>query len=141
LSADEELLLEVQKKDGEIWEVEIEKDEYEDPGLEFENPLIDEEKSCRNKCVFCFIDQLPENMRETLYFKDDDSRLSFLSGNYVTLTNMDMNEIERVIKYKMSPINVSVHTTNPELRVFMLKNRFAGDILEKIKVLHLLANQ
>lgn len=135
LSAEEELLLEVLKKDGEIWEIEIEKDQYEDLGLEFENPMIDDAKSCTNKCIFCFIDQLPKGMRESLYFKDDDSRLSFLTGNYVTLTNMSDDQLDRIIKYKMSPVNVSVHTTNPELRVFMLNNRFAGNILEKIKKL------
>ncbi|HPD01362.1 MAG TPA: DUF512 domain-containing protein [Acetivibrio sp.] len=133
LIANETLLLEIQKKDGEIWEVEIEKDEYEDLGIEFENLMLDDAKSCSNKCIFCFIDQLPKGMRKTLYFKDDDSRLSFFMGNYVTLTNMDFNDIDRIIKYKMSPINVSVHTTNPELRVYMLNNKFAGDIMEKIK--------
>lgn len=134
-STDEKLLVEVLKPDREIWELEIEKDEYEDLGIEFNDPMISEAKSCKNKCIFCFIDQLPEGMRETLYFKDDDTRLSFLTGNYVTLTNTDFNDIRRIIKYKMSPINVSVHTTNPELRKFMLNNRFAGDVLDKIKAL------
>lgn len=133
LITDETLLLEIQKRDGEIWEIEIEKEEYEDLGIEFESLMIDDAKSCRNKCIFCFIDQLPEGMRETLYFKDDDSRLSFFMGNYVTLTNMSYNDIDRIIKYKMSPINVSVHTTNPDLRVFMLKNKTAGDVMQKIK--------
>ncbi|GAE87462.1 radical SAM protein [Acetivibrio straminisolvens] len=133
LITDENLVLEVQKKDGEIWEIEIEKDEYEDLGIEFESLMIDDAKSCRNKCIFCFIDQLPKGMRETLYFKDDDSRLSFFMGNYVTLTNMSYNDIDRIIKYKMSPINVSVHTSNPELRVYMLKNKTAGDVMDKIK--------
>lgn len=128
----EELIIKIEKNDGEIWEIEIEKDEYEDLGIEFESLMIDEAKSCRNKCIFCFIDQLPEGMRETLYFKDDDSRLSFFMGNYVTLTNMSNSDIDRIIKYRMSPINVSVHATNPELRVFMLGNRFAGDVMEKI---------
>ena len=132
LITNENLLIELQKKDGEVWEVEVEKEEYEDIGIEFENTMIDDAKSCRNKCIFCFIDQLPEGMRETLYFKDDDSRLSFFMGNYVTLTNMSYNDIDRIIKYRMSPINVSVHTTNPELRVSMLSNKTAGDILEKI---------
>ncbi|MCX7711900.1 MAG: DUF512 domain-containing protein [Clostridia bacterium] len=132
-AASEELLLEVQKNDGEIWEVEIEKEEYEDLGIEFENPMLDEAKSCTNQCIFCFIDQLPGGMRETLYFKDDDSRLSFLTGNYVTLTNIKEDDLDRIIRYRMSPINVSVHTTNPELRVRMLHNRFAGDVLDKIK--------
>lgn len=135
LIANEAVLLEIQKKDGEIWEVEIEKDEYEDLGIEFENLMLDDAKSCSNKCIFCFIDQLPKGMRKTLYFKDDDSRLSFFMGNYVTLTNMDFGDIDRIIKYKMSPINVSVHTTNPELRVYMLNNMFAGDIMDKIKKL------
>lgn len=133
LIADENLVLEVQKKNGEIWEIEIEKDEYEDLGIEFENLMIDDTKSCRNKCIFCFIDQLPKGMRETLYFKDDDSRLSFFMGNYVTLTNMSYDDIDRIIKYKMSPINVSVHTSNPELRVYMLRNKTAGDVMDKIK--------
>jgi len=135
LTQDEELVLEVMKPDGNILRVDIEKDEFEDIGLEFENPLIDEEKSCRNKCIFCFIDQLPKGMRESLYFKDDDARLSFLFGNYITMTNMGKSDIDRIIRYHMSPVNVSVHTTNPELRVKMLNNRFAGDILEKMKIL------
>ncbi len=135
LQASEELLLEIEKPDGEVWEIEVEKDESEDLGLEFEDSLIDGAKSCTNKCIFCFIDQLPKGMRETVYFKDDDSRLSFLTGNYVTLTNIKDEELQRIINYRMSPINVSVHTTNPELRKFMLGNRFAGDVLEKIKML------
>lgn len=133
--ASEELLLGIEKPDGEIWEIEVEKDESEDLGLEFEDSLIDGTKSCTNKCIFCFIDQLPKGMRETVYFKDDDSRLSFLTGNYVTLTNVKNEELQRIIHYRMSPINVSVHTTNPELRKFMLGNRFAGDVLDKIKLL------
>ncbi|HEX2944667.1 MAG TPA: DUF512 domain-containing protein [Clostridia bacterium] len=132
LSTDSQLLVEVEKRNGESWEIEIEKDEYEDLGLDFEDPLISEAKSCTNKCVFCFIDQLPKGMRETVYFKDDDSRLSFLSGNYITLTNMKKQELERIIRYRMTPVNVSVHTTNPELRKKMLGNRFAGDVLGKI---------
>ncbi len=135
LTTDTNLLLEIEKKNGELWEIEIEKDEYEDLGLDFEDPLIAEAKSCCNKCVFCFIDQLPKGMRETVYFKDDDSRLSFLSGNYITLTNMKKSELERIIRYKMTPVNVSVHTTNPDLRKTMLRNRFAGDVLEKIRML------
>lgn len=133
--ASEELLLQIEKPDGEVWEIEIDKDESEDLGLEFEDSLIDGAKSCTNKCIFCFIDQLPKGMRETVYFKDDDSRLSFLTGNYVTLTNIKNEELQRIINYRMSPINVSVHTTNPELRKFMLGNRFAGDVLDKIKML------
>ena len=132
LVTEECLCIEIEKNDGEIWEIEIEKDEYEDIGVEFEDSLIDEAKSCTNKCIFCFIDQLPTGMRSTMYFKDDDSRLSFLSGNYITMTNMKLVDIERIIKYRMSPINVSVHTTNPELRKMMLGSRLAGDILEKI---------
>jgi putative radical SAM enzyme (TIGR03279 family) len=133
--ASEELLLEIEKPDGEIWEIEVEKDENEELGLEFEDSLIDGAKSCTNKCIFCFIDQLPKGMRETVYFKDDDSRLSFLTGNYVTLTNIKNEELKRIIHYRMSPINVSVHTTNPDLRKLMLGNRFAGDVLNKIKML------
>lgn len=134
-SAEEEVQLEVLKPDGEILQVEIEKDEWEDIGLSFEKPLLDEEKSCLNKCIFCFIDQLPKGMRESLYYKDDDARLSFLYGNYITMTNMKQDELARIVRYRMSPVNVSVHATNPELRVFMLKNRFAGDILSKMKYL------
>ncbi|TYQ12994.1 UNVERIFIED_CONTAM: putative radical SAM enzyme (TIGR03279 family) [Acetivibrio alkalicellulosi] len=135
LTTNANLLIEIEKADGEIWEIEIEKDEYEDIGIEFEDLMLDDPKSCKNKCVFCFIDQMPQGMRDTLYFKDDDTRLSFFMGNYVTLTNIDYNDIDRIIKYRMSPINVSVHTTNPELRVFMLKNKSSGDILDKIKAL------
>jgi len=131
--ADSHLTMEIEKKNGESWQFDIEKDEAEDLGIEFAMPLLDEEKSCRNKCIFCFIDQLPKGMRHTLYFKDDDARLSFLYGNYITMTNLSDEEIDRIIRYRMSPVNVSVHTTNPELRVRMLNNRFAGDILEKIK--------
>ena len=135
LITNENLMLEILKQDGEVWEIEIEKEEYEDLGLEFESLMIDDAKSCKNKCIFCFIDQLPKGMRDTLYFKDDDSRLSFFMGNYITLTNMSFEDIDRIIKYKMSPINVSVHTTNPDLRVFMLKNKNAGDVVEKIQKL------
>ena len=119
LSADEEIVLEVEKPNGEVWEIEIEKEYGEDLGLEFGGGIMDKAKSCSNKCIFCFIDQLPNGMRETLYFKDDDSRLSFLQGNFVTLTNMKDEDIDRIIQYHISPINVSVHTTNPELRVEM----------------------
>lgn len=129
---DENLLVLVQKSDGEEWELEIEKDYNEDLGVEFENGLMDEYRSCCNKCMFCFIDQMPKGMRETLYFKDDDSRLSFLQGNYVTLTNMKDKDIDRIIHYHLAPINVSVHTTNPKLRCKMLHNRFAGEALKKI---------
>lgn len=121
----------VRKKNGEEWELEIEND-YEDLGLTFENGLMSEYRRCKNKCIFCFIDQMPKGMRETLYFKDDDSRLSFLQGNYITLTNMSDKDIDRIIRFKLSPINISVHTTNPELRCRMLGNRFAGEALKKI---------
>ena len=113
--------------------VEIAKSEYDEIGLEFETYLMDEQHSCRNKCIFCFIDQLPKGLRKSLYFKDDDSRLSFLFGNYITLTNITEHEIERIIKMHISPINVSVHTTNPELRCKMMNNRFAGDALKNLK--------
>lgn len=113
--------------------VEIAKGEYDEIGLEFETYLMDEQHSCRNKCIFCFIDQLPKGLRKSLYFKDDDSRLSFLFGNYITLTNITEHEIERIIKMHISPINVSVHTTNPELRCKMMNNRFAGDALKNLK--------
>ncbi|MBR3282487.1 MAG: DUF512 domain-containing protein [Ruminococcus sp.] len=116
---------------GEEMTVSISKDEYDDLGLEFETFLMDSKQSCSNKCVFCFIDQMPPGMRETLYFKDDDARLSFLQGNYVTLTNMSQSDIDRIIKMKLN-INVSVHTTNPELRVRMMHNRFAGEKLKYI---------
>ena len=130
---DEYLVLDVIKRNGEEWELEIEKDYQEDLGIIFENGLMDDYKSCSNKCMFSFIDQMPPGMRDTLYFKDDDSRLSFLQGNYITLTNMKDKDLERIIKYKLAPINISVHTTNPELRCKMLSNRFAGDALLKIK--------
>lgn len=113
--------------------VEITKCEYEEIGLEFETYLMDKQHSCRNKCIFCFIDQLPKGLRKSLYFKDDDSRLSFLFGNYITLTNITEHEIERIIKMHISPINVSVHTTNPELRCKMMNNRFAGESLKYLK--------
>lgn len=133
---EEYLELLVEKNNGEEWELEIEKEFEEDLGIEFENGLMDEYRSCRNKCIFCFIDQMPKNMRETLYFKDDDSRLSFLQGNYVTLTNMSDHDIERIITYKLAPINVSFHTMNPALRCQMLNNRFAGEALKKVDKLY-----
>jgi putative radical SAM enzyme (TIGR03279 family) len=111
----------------ELFDVVINKSQYDDIGLEFETFLMDDKKSCRNKCIFCFIDQLPQGLRESLYFKDDDSRLSFLMGNYITMTNMSEKEINRIIDMRMSPINISVHTTNPSLREYMLNNRFAGE--------------
>lgn len=115
------------------YEVRFRKGEYDDIGLEFETPLMDKKHSCANKCVFCFIDQLPKGMRKTLYFKDDDDRLSFLHGNYVTLTNLHDRDVERLIKMRISPINVSVHTTNPELRVRMMGNRRAGEVLSYLR--------
>lgn len=135
ISADEEIILEVEKLSGEIWEIEIEKEYGEDLGIEFGGGIMDTAKSCSNKCIFCFIDQLPKGMRESLYFKDDDSRLSFLQGNFVTLTNMKDEDIDRIIKYHISPINVSVHTTNPHLRVQMLNNKFAGKVFERMQKL------
>ena len=129
---DEELSVLIEKPDGEVWELLIEKDCGDDLGIEFEQGLMDEYRSCRNRCMFCFIDQMPEGMRRTLYFKDDDSRLSFLQGNYVTLTNMSDHDIDRIIRYRLEPINISFHTTNPELRCRMLNNRFAGEALLKV---------
>lgn len=131
----ESMVMEIEKADGELWELEIEND-YEDLGINFENGLMSDYKSCSNKCIFCFIDQMPPGMRETLYFKDDDSRLSFLQGNYVTLTNMKEHDIQRIIDFKLAPINISVHTTNPKLRCEMLHNRFAGRALENIDRLY-----
>ncbi len=122
----------VETKDGEECLLEIEKDFDEDLGIEFENGLMDEYRHCHNKCIFCFIDQMPKGMRETLYFKDDDSRLSFLQGNYVTLTNMSEHDIDRIVRYHLSPINISFQTMNPELRCKMLNNRFAGEALKKV---------
>lgn len=133
---DEYIEVLIRKKDGEEWLLEIEKDYDDDLGIEFENSLMSDYRSCSNKCIFCFIDQMPPNMRETLYFKDDDSRLSFLQGNYITLTNMQDKDVERIINMQLAPINISVHTTNPELRCKMLHNRFAGDKLKYIKMLY-----
>lgn len=127
------LTLEIEDEDKNVRTIEMTKGEYEEIGLEFETYLMDKQHSCRNKCIFCFIDQLPKGMRESLYFKDDDSRLSFLFGNYITLTNITEHEIDRIIKMHISPINVSVHTTNPELRCKMMNNRFAGDTLKYLK--------
>lgn len=127
------LTLEVEDENKNVRTIEMTKGEYEEIGLEFETYLMDKQHSCRNKCIFCFIDQLPRGMRKSLYFKDDDSRLSFLFGNYITLTNITEHEIDRIIKMHISPINVSVHTTNPELRCKMMNNRFAGDTLKYLK--------
>lgn len=132
LTSESEVVLDVLKKNGDTEEITIEND-YEDLGIEFENSLIDKPQHCRNKCIFCFIDQLPDGMRETVYFKDDDTRLSFLQGNYVTLTNMSDNDIDRLISMRISPINISVHTTNPDLRVEMLNNKNAGKIYDIMK--------
>lgn len=130
---DSDLELKIRDIKGEVHSVKIRKPEYEELGLDFDTYLMDKERSCRNKCIFCFIDQLPKGLRESLYFKDDDSRLSFLFGNYITLTNLSEHEIQRIIKMHISPINVSVHTTDPELRVKMMGNRFAGDSLKILK--------
>ncbi len=131
---EEKLVLEVEK-DGKLKKVRIRKSETDDIGLEFETYLMDRKHACKNKCVFCFVDQLPEGLRDSLYFKDDDSRLSFLFGNYITLTNMSEEEIDRIINMHISPVNISVHTMNPELRVEMMKNPNAGTSLRFIKKL------
>ena len=136
LIQDEYLEALIEKPDGEQWLLEIDKDYDEDLGIEFENGLMDDYRSCHNKCIFCFIDQMPKGMRDTLYFKDDDSRLSFLQGNYVTLTNMSEHDIDRITRYHLSPINISFQTTNPELRCKMLNNRFAGEALKKVDKLY-----
>lgn len=129
---DEYIEVLIRKQDGEEWLLEVDKEYDDDIGIEFDNSLMSEYRSCSNKCIFCFIDQMPPNMRETLYFKDDDSRLSFLQGNYITLTNMKQKDVDRIIKMHLAPINISIQTTNPELRKEMLHNRFAG---EKLKFL------
>ncbi len=135
LTTDEYITILIRKASGEEWEIEIEKDYNDDLGIEFDDPCATNPKRCHNKCIFCFIDQLPKGLRESLYFKDDDSRLSFIHGNFVTLTNMKDEDIDRIIKYRISPINVSVHTTDPELRVKMLNNNKAGEIMNKLKKL------
>ena len=122
-------------REGQMLELSIPKGEYDDIGLEFETPLMDEKHSCENRCIFCFIDQLPKGLRQTLYFKDDDSRLSFLHGNYITLTNLDERDIDRIIEMHISPINISVHTTDPELRVKMMRNKHAGEVLSYLDML------
>lgn len=129
----EKLTLEFINSKGKILSKKVKKKEYDELGLEFETYLMDKKHSCRNKCIFCFIDQLPKGLRESLYFKDDDSRLSFLFGNYITLTNITEHEVERIIKMHISPINISVHTTNPELRVKMMNNKNAGKVLDIIR--------
>lgn len=133
---DELVVLLIRKKNGEEWELEVEKEYDEDLGIEFENSLMDDYRSCCNHCIFCFIDQMPPGMRDTLYFKDDDSRLSFLQGNYVTLTNMSDYDLDRIIRFHLSPVNISFHTMNPDLRCKMLHNRFAGQALKKVDKLY-----
>lgn len=133
LIEDEYVEMLLRTADGEEVLLEIEKEEHEDIGLAFDSSLMDDYRSCSNKCIFCFIDQLPRGMRETMYFKDDDSRLSFLQGNYITMTNMKDKELDRIIRYRLEPINISVHTTNPQLRCRMLNNRFAGKIMDQLK--------
>ncbi|MCU6746795.1 DUF512 domain-containing protein [Faecalicatena acetigenes] len=135
LTGEENIVLLIEKMNGEQWELEIEKEADEELGIEFEQGLMDEYRSCRNKCMFCFIDQMPKGMRETLYFKDDDARLSFLQGNYITLTNMSEEDVERIVRYRLGPVNISFHTTNPQLRCKMLHNRFAGEALKKVDIL------
>lgn len=132
---DSSIKIEIIGLDGKHRTVSVKKPEYDDLGLDFETYLMDKERCCKNKCIFCFIDQMPPNMRETLYFKDDDSRLGFLFGNYITMTNLEDEDIDRIIKMHLSPINVSVHTTNPELRVQMMKNPKAADSLRYLKKL------
>ena len=142
LTADETLVVEIEKPDGEVWELDIEKDYEEDLGIEFPEQML-ETKTCKNNCIFCFIDQLPKGMRESLYVKDDDERLSFLTGNYITMTNLTEEELNRIIRYRIMPMNLSIHTTNPELRCRMLNNRFAGDVisyLEKFRDHHIQMN-
>ncbi len=136
LIKDEYVEILIIKSDGEEWLLEIDKEYEEDLGIDFENSLMSDYRSCHNKCIFCFIDQMPEGMRDTLYFKDDDSRLSFLQGNYITLTNMSEKDINRIIRFNLSPINISVQTTNPELRNKMLHNRFAGQALQNLDKLY-----
>ena len=139
LTQDEELTVVIRKGNSmeedepEEWELEIEKEPDEDLGIEFESGLMDEYRSCRNRCIFCFVNQMPKGMRDTLYFHDDDARLSFLQGNYITLTNMSDHDIDRIIRYHLEPINISFHTMNPALRCEMLHNRTAGDVFPRIQ--------
>jgi len=127
------LVVEYIDQNGKLKRKRIKKDEFDELGLEFETYLMDKQHSCLNKCIFCFIDQLPKGMRDSLYFKDDDSRLSFLFGNYITLTNLTQHDVDRIIKMHISPVNVSVHTMNPDLRVKMMANPFAGESLKYLK--------
>ena len=130
---DENIIAEIINAKNKVKKVKIKKGEFDEIGLEFDTYLMDEKRSCKNKCIFCFIDQLPKGLRDSLYFKDDDSRLSFLFGNYITLTNITEHEIDRIIKMHISPINISVHTTNPELRVKMMTNKNAGKVLQVMR--------
>ena len=132
---DEYVVITILDNNGEEWDYEVEKEENEDIGLVFEEELMDIPRSCANKCIFCFMDQLPPYVRDTLVFKDDDFRLSFMTGNYVTLTNSGFKDLDRIIEYHLSPINISVHATNPTIRSMMLNNKNAGKILEYIKYL------
>ena len=132
--AEKQISIEIKRED-EILKFNVCKKTYDDIGLEFETPLMDKKHRCENKCIFCFIDQLPKGLRETLYFKDDDSRLSFLHGNYITLTNLEKKDIDRIIEMHISPVNVSVHTTNPELRCKMMHNKRAGETLSYLNLL------
>lgn len=134
-AADAKIILTLENEKGKIKNKKIRKGENEDLGLEFDTYLMDKQKTCKNKCIFCFIDQLPDGMRESLYFKDDDSRMSFLFGNYITLTNLTERDIERIIEMHINPVNVSVHTMNPDLRVKMMKNPHAGEVLRYLDVL------
>ena len=129
-ATDKKLIVAYRDQNGKTHLVKVQKGEYDDFGIECATYLMDQQRSCRNKCVFCFIDQLPKGLRESLYFKDDDTRLSFLFGNYITLTNITQHEIDRIIKMKISPVNISVHTTNPELRVKMMNNKQPGEALK-----------
>lgn len=132
LICEKKLLLQLRNTEGKIYEALVQKGMYEDLGIDYQDPLLERSMRCSNKCVFCFIDQLPKGMRKTLYFKDDDSRLSFLQGNFITLTNLKDEDFDRIIKYKISPINISVHTTNPELRKSMLNNNRAGELKKRL---------
>ena len=132
--AEEKVILRVHRG-AELLDFTIVKSTYDDIGLEFETPLMDKKHRCENGCIFCFIDQNPKGMRESIYFKDDDSRLSFLHGNYITLTNLSREDIDRIIEMHISPVNVSIHTANPELRVKMMKNKRAGQVLEYLRIL------
>ncbi|RQD66919.1 MAG: DUF512 domain-containing protein [Tindallia sp. MSAO_Bac2] len=136
LVADDFLEVELEKLDGTEWILEIDKDYDEELGIQFVNEESDATRLCKNKCVFCFIDQMPPGMRDSLYVKDDDARLSFLQGNYITLTNLSEKDIEKIIRYRISPLNISIHTTDPELRNEMLNNRYAGEKLKLLNKFH-----